>query len=255
MKGQTVRLKIHQTRHAFLVVVLTFLCPPVRSQDGYPGEKWQRASSPEELGWSSEKLKRARKYSEAIGSSAVMVIVNGLILDQWGQTTRRFRCHSIRKSFLSALYGIHVKEGRIHLSKTLHDLGIDDVEPSLTPLEKQATIADLLKARSGVYHLALYESPSMAAQRPRRGSHPPGAFWYYNNWDFNALGTIFEQETRTRIFEEFKKRVAEPLQMQDFRVKDGSYFRGPKSIHPAYPFRMSARDLARFGLLFLRGGK
>jgi len=27
------------------------------------------------------------------------------------------------------------------------------------------------------------------------------------------------------------------------------------SVHSAYPFRMSARDLARFGLLYLRGGR
>ena len=236
MKRQTARLKIHQTRHLFLLTILILWCLPAFSQHRYPGKNWQQARSPEELGWSSEKLKRARKYSEAIGSAAVMVIVNGLILDQWGQTTRRFRSHSIRKSLLSALYGIHVQEGNIHLSRTLHELEIEDVEPSLTPIEKQATVSDLLKVRSGVYHPALYESPSMAALRPRRGSHLPGTFWYYNNWDFNALGTIFEQETRTRIFEEFKKRVAEPLQMQDFRVKDGTYFRGPKSIHPAYPF-------------------
>jgi CubicO group peptidase (beta-lactamase class C family) len=25
-------------------------------------------------------------------------------------------------------------------------------------------------------------------------------------------------------------------------------------MHPAYPLRMSARDMARFGLLYLRGG-
>ena len=142
-----------------------------------------------------------------------MIIVDGLVLNQWGQTTRRFRCHSIRKSFLSALYGIHVKEGRIDLSKTLQTLGIDDIDPSLTSLEKEATIEDLLKARSGVYHPALYETDAMAALRPERGSHLPGAFWYYNNWDFNALGTIFEQETKTRIFEEFQRRVADPLEM------------------------------------------
>ncbi len=43
--------------------------------------------------------------------------------------------------------------------------------------------------------------------------------------------------------------------MEDFRIEDGSYVRGPESIHAAYPFRMSARDMARFGLLYLRGGQ
>lgn len=43
--------------------------------------------------------------------------------------------------------------------------------------------------------------------------------------------------------------------MEDFRVEDGTYVRGPDSIHPAYPFRMTARDMARFGLLYLRDGQ
>ncbi len=50
--------------------------------------------------------------------------------------------------------------------------------------------------------------------------------------------------------------------MQDFRVEDMYYLQAPadaspdfnKSIHPAYHFRMTARDLARFGYLFLRNG-
>ena len=43
--------------------------------------------------------------------------------------------------------------------------------------------------------------------------------------------------------------------MEDFRLEDGSHVRGPDSIHAAYPFRMTARDMARFGLLYLRNGR
>jgi len=183
-----------------------------------------------------------------------MIVVDGRVLDEWGETGKRFNVHSIRKSFLSALYGIQVREGHIQLSKTLADLGIDD-RGSLTTIEKGATVEALLKARSGIYHPALYETPDMAVARPARGSYSPGTFWYYNNWDFNALGTIYEQGTKASIFEEFKSRIADPLEMEDFRIEDGSYVRGPESIHAAYPFRMSARDMARFGLLYLRGGQ
>jgi len=161
----------------------------------------------------------------------------------------------MRKSLLSALIGIHVDEGHIDLSKTMEELGIDDKQPSLTPEEKKATVGDLLKARSGIYHPALGEVAEMKAARPERHSHAPGAFWYYNNWDFNALGTIFRKETGADIFQEFDRLVAKPLQMQDFQVGDCRYKPGPDSIHPYYSFRMSARDLARFGLLFLRQGK
>lgn len=43
--------------------------------------------------------------------------------------------------------------------------------------------------------------------------------------------------------------------MQDWRAQDGAYFKGKESVHAAYPLHMSARDLARFGLLYLRGGQ
>ena len=43
--------------------------------------------------------------------------------------------------------------------------------------------------------------------------------------------------------------------MQDYRVADGyDHYERDKSVYPGYMFRMSTRDLARFGLLFARGG-
>lgn len=221
----------------------------------YPARTWLMYVTPEEAGFSSEKLAQARQYSDEIGSAAVMVIYDGAVVAHWGDIEKRYMCHSIRKSFLSALYGIHVADGTIDLDKTMADLGIDD-EPPLTPLEKQARIGDLLKARSGVYHSAAYETEAMKKSRPKRASHAPGTFYYYNNWDFNVLGAIFEQQAGSTIFREFQTRIAQPLQMQDFRLQDCYYhLEKQHSIYPAYPFRMSARDMARFGLLFLREGR
>ncbi len=221
----------------------------------YPGEVWQEAATPKELGWSSEKLAKAQEYSERIGSAAVMIVDDGVVVDAWGDITRKYQCHSMRKSLLSALYGIYVTEGKIDISKTLDELGIDDHTP-LTEAEKQATVADLLRARSGVYIPAAGEAPSMKAMRPERGSHAPGTFWYYNNWDFNALGTIFDQETgEENIYQAFKTRIADPIGMQDYPIESLQYHYEPYSMHPYYGFRMSTRDLARFGLLFLREGQ
>jgi hypothetical protein len=43
--------------------------------------------------------------------------------------------------------------------------------------------------------------------------------------------------------------------MQDFRLLDVYDHKEVRSQHPAHPFRMTARDLARFGLLYLNNGK
>jgi len=222
----------------------------------WPTPQWERVASPEEAGWSTEKLQVAFEFADTLETSALMLVHQGRIVQESGETKRPFMCHSMRKSILSALYGPHVRNGTIDLNASLHSLGIDDKDPSLTELEKTATIGDLLKARSGVYHPALYETKAMAARRPARGSHAPGTFWYYNNWDFNALCTIFENLTGRGLFEEFEDRLAWPLGMQDFiRTRHTRYVTGDDSVHPAYPFQLSARDLARFGLLFARGGE
>lgn len=224
--------------------------------DRFPQAEWEVVSSPSVAGWSDETLNAAREYAATINTAAVVVVHRGRIVEQWGETERPFNCHSMRKSVLSALYGIHVAEGQIDLAATLDDLGIDDNEPSLTETERKATVADLLKARSGIYHSALYETAGMKARRPERFAHAPGEFWYYNNWDFNALGTIFEQLTARSVFEEFETRFAVPLGMQDFdRAAHTRYVTGRDSVHPAYPITLSARDLARFGLLMARGGR
>jgi CubicO group peptidase (beta-lactamase class C family) len=71
----------------------------------------------------------------------------------------------------------------------------------------------------------------------------------------NALGTIYRKATGEGIFESFERHIARPIGMEDFSASDGQYVTEPQSLHQTYPFRLSARDAARFGLLFLNGGQ
>jgi len=117
---------------------------------------------PEDVGWSSEELEIARQFAEEIGAAAVMALYNGNVFLSWGAVARNYPCHSIRKPFLNALFGIHVERGNINLDATLEDLNIDDLPPSLTDEESRAKVRDLLKSRSGVYHEAAAESQSIS---------------------------------------------------------------------------------------------
>lgn len=209
---------------------------------------------PDAAGWSAAGLAAAREQAAALGTTAVVVLRQGRPVAGWGEVARKVDVASVRKSLLGALIGIAVAEGRLSLDATLADLGIDDIPPALTAEERRATVRDLLMARSGVYHPAAHETPPMKRDRPARGSHPPGRFWFYNNWDFNALGTIWRRATGEDIFTAFERRIARPIGMQDFTAADGRYVSEPASEHPAYPFRLSARDAARFGQLYLDRG-
>ena len=225
--------------------------------DAIPGASWDRIATLEKAGWSKEKLAAARQFAEtdSIHTSAVMIVQGGEVVDQWGDFDKKIDAYSVRKSLISALYGIYSSEGIIDINETLEQLGIDDSPDPLTKEEKQARVVDLLRARSGVYHLVDFETASMTKNRPARGSHAPGTFWYYNNWDFNVLGTILEKKTGLKIGQAFYERIAKPIGMQDFQPNDVFYFGGSSSTHPTYHFEITARDLARFGLLYLHHGR
>jgi len=221
---------------------------------GQAAGPWRQLASPDKAGWSIEKLAEARAFAEKIGSDAVMAVQAGRVIAAWGDVSRRFELYSARKSVVSALAGIAVADGKLDTGKTLAELGIDD-EPPLLEGEKKARVIDLLRSRSGIYHPAAKETADMKTNRPVRGSAKPGATWLYNNWDFNMVGVILEKVTGTRLFEEFERRIAAPLGMEDFRAKDGyEQFERSLSRYPAHAFRMSARDLARFGWMFAKQG-
>ncbi len=231
-------------------IVVTLPGPLVKSAEDSLGQHLPPAE-----GWSEEHLDRAFQHADELGSFAVIVIQDGRLVAEWGDTDKRTNAHSLRKSILSALFGIAEQKGLINLNSTLEELDIDDRNRPLTAEERRAKVWHLLTSTSGIYHSYIGDEEG---NRPKPGSHEPGTFFYYNNWSFNALGTIFERQTGLTIGSALKQWIAMPIGMRDFREKDVIYTRFPKpfaSRHRAYSIDISARDLALFGLLFLRNGK
>ena len=253
--------------NTLLILLLLLLPVGVKSQNGFE----LQAVNPIEKNLSPEKLDSLGQFLEDAGSSSLMILIDGKVAFSWGDTEKKITVHSIRKALLNSLYGIYIANGTIDTTKSLKDLGIDDIEPALTEAEKSATIADLLRSRSGVYHPAAAVSEGMLRSMPPRESHQPGEAFYYNNWDFNTLGHILEQETGESIYELFYKDIAQPLGMDfgrnyitatdppdDWQIPevDGFYqVESKKSKYPAFHFRLSAEDLARYGQLYLNNGK
>ncbi len=225
------------------------------AQSNFKDKDWQQYTDVTETGFSANALDQLRKKIDSSQTASFLVVFRGHILFSHGENTRKFMLHSIRKSIMNAMIGIAIENGTMRLDQTLEALGINDIG-QLTDLERKATLKDLLSARSGVFHPSAYATRGMIKNLPERGSHDPGTFWYYNNWDFNVLLTIYEQQTGKKFFEAFYEEIAKPLGMEDFQPSDGYYrLEAEKSTHPAYLFRMSARDMARFGQLYLQKGR
>ena len=221
----------------------------------YPGENWEEVA-PETMGYSSAKLEELRKYiQENLTTTSMMIIVGGKVIFKMGDLEEPVRIASCRKSLLSMLYGKYVENGTVDLDATLESLGIDD-KGGLLPIEKQATIRNLLTARSGVYHPASNDGDDLA-YAPARGSVQPGTYHLYNNWDFNCAGGIFEMLTGKDIYDAFMDDIAIPVGMQDYKI-DNQHKTGitdpTLSNFLAYHFWLSTRDMARVAYLMLHKG-
>lgn len=225
-----------------------------RSASSASSGPWLQYSDVRQAGFEEQVLRGVCERADSLRSGALMAVFRGHVILACGDVDRPFEAHSVRKSVVSGLYGVAVARREIDLDATLADFAIDERTP-LTQAERSATVRQVISARSGVYLPAAY-APAGQDGRPERGSHSPGTHWFYNNWDFNVAGVVYERATGEDLYESFDRRIAKPLGMEDWDPTDGFRVYEPtKSRHPAHTFRISTRDLARFGQLYLQDGR
>jgi CubicO group peptidase (beta-lactamase class C family) len=220
----------------------------------FPDSAWPVVRDLAAAGYDPARFDTLRAQVTAEGTSAMLVVAGGRVVFAHGDVARPTYLASARKSVVSMLYGRYVAARTVRLDATLASLGVDDVG-GLLPVERTATVQDLLTARSGVYHPAanLGDASAMA---PPRGSVRPGAYFLYNNWDFNALGAILERVTGADLYDLMDRDLARPLGFQDWvRADQPKRNDTGASRHPAHHMVLSTRDMARLGYCMLRGGR
>lgn len=243
-------------KRLIITILSCILALPSGAQDYiFPTKEngWNKVK-PEKYGYDSEKFAAVTDYViNHTHATGMMVVVGGESIYEFGSLKRLSYIASCRKSVLAMLYGKYVESGQIDLKKTIGELGMDDIG-GLLPIEKTATVYDLITARSGVYHPASNAGDDLA-YAPERGSQKPGKLYLYNNWDFNAAGAAFEIMTGKNIYDALDEDIAKPVGMQDWdrslQKKTGDL---TVSQYPAYHFHFSTRDMARLGYLMLRKG-
>lgn len=216
---------------------------------------WQYAE-PKDVGFQKDRLEKIAEYAQKnTGTTGLVVVVNGKIIYTYGDIKQVSYTASCRKSVLSMLYGKYVTNGTIKLDETIGQLGIDDIQ-ELLPQEKEATVYDLITARSGVYHPASNPGGIPEGKKYERGTTPHGTKFVYNNWDFNVAGTVFTLKTGQDIYDAFEHDLAIPIGMEDFNRKQHKLSGNAKvSKHLAYYLHFSTRDMARLGQLMLQKGR
>lgn len=218
------------TRKAIALLLAFTAATSVGAADNpvFPGKSWAKGK-PAETGVEATKLHALR---ELVGGRGC-VMRNGTLIYSWGDIARSQDLASAAKPVISTLLLIAVSEGKL---KSV-DERVSDAEPRLKDLNggKDAAITwRQLASQTSGYGL----------------TDKPGASWAYNDFAlalyYQALTEKLFREPGTKLL---KSRLAEPLQFEDSFAFD--------ALGPDRPGRlaMSLRDFARFGLLYLRGGK
>jgi len=170
----------------------------------------------------------------------------------------RFLSWSMAKSFTNAQVGILVKIGR--MSKA-DPAGIEDWKPDE---RSKITINDLLQMQSGLkwnedygsrsdVNLMLFDHGDMSSFAvSKQLEYTPGTHWYYSSGTANILSQLVRQEfdSDTSCYAFTQDQLFEKIGITDavFEVDASGDFVGSSYLYA------TARDYARFGLLYLNDG-
>lgn len=214
-------------------------------------------------------------FLEKTATNALLVIKDGKVATEIyrngsGNKTR-FISFSMAKSMLATMVGIALSEGKIH---SLDDKVVDYLPDWTTSAYADVTIRDLLRMRSGVDWLEVYEFGSKTqltevhdnalvaykyrwcdyARDQTKTAQKPGAVFNYSTLDTSVLGCVLEKATGMKGADYLSEKIWQPAGMES----DGYYMLdGPDSVGREFygaGFNATLRDFGRFGQMMLNGG-
>lgn len=287
---------------AFCAGVSAFTSEPQSKQRStvyYPpaGETWQQ-KRPEDVGMDSALLDQAVAYAKTQpsrippdfstqvqtfgrvlgplpkerGETNGMIIRNGYIVAEWGDTARVDPTYSVAKSFLSAIAGLAVDRGLIKsvrdpVKNYVTDHGYDSPHNSKVTWEHhlhqtsewEGSMWDKKSDFIGVEEFG-------RGQRRPRALKAPGEYWEYNDVRINRFSLSLLEVWNKPLPRVMKEKIMDAIGASntwEYHGYDNSTAtikgRAMKSIGGGTRWGgglwISTRDQARFGYLFLRKGK
>jgi CubicO group peptidase (beta-lactamase class C family) len=221
-------------------------------------------------------------FSELIGPTTVRAPLNGLVIRggyvvaEWGETTKVDMTFSVTKTFLSTVVGLAWDRGLI---KNLNDRAMDYLPPpereELFGSEHNQPITwDHLLRQTSDWEGTLWGKTDWGDRPegddpnewPHRVKHEPGTHYKYNDVRVNVLALVALHVWRRPLQQVLNENVMEPIGASStwrWHGYENSWIEldGQKiqSVtgggHWGGGMHINARDMARFGYLFLRNGK
>jgi CubicO group peptidase (beta-lactamase class C family) len=197
-------------------------------------------------------------------SALIIYINNKIVCEKYfrGREVSKTSCvFSISKSILSALVGVAISNRNIQSI----DQRITDFIPQLKDNSNfnQITIKQLLQMSSGLDWRKnkafdddgkfYYTSNIRRLIVRHKQSKPPGSMWEYKNIDSELLGWVIENATGSTISELVQKYLWEPMGAEFNAYWSLDTKNGVEKASSS--FNACARDLLKFGCIYLNNGK
>jgi CubicO group peptidase (beta-lactamase class C family) len=228
-----------------------------------PGDDWE-VSTPAEQGL--DPMLVAELYYNAAKLEtlySLLVVKNGyLIAEDYfndGSIDQKDRLQSVTKSYTSALVGIALEQGYLSsVDQKMLDFFPELADQITDPRKEQITIRDLLQMRAGYpweetdpalwdgllsgYYVPLIEEFPLIADQ--------GTEFHYSNLSSNWLGIIVDRATGMNLKAYAEENLFLPLGVEagEWGTDAEGHNNGGGDLH------LTARDAARFGLLYLNDG-
>lgn len=267
-------------RHSFLVAtlaicILTLLAgcdsstPSLEDLESIeyrplPGDDWQ-ISTPEEQGL--DPMLVAELYHDAAELETLyglLVVKNGyLIAEDYfneGSVGQKALLQSAAKSITSALVGLALEQECLSsVDQKMIDFFPDFANQIVDPRKREITLRDMLQMRAGYppeeSNQALWEAVwsgdyvHLVADFPLTSD--PGTKFQYSNLTTHWLGVIVARACESDLKSFGQEHLFDPLgaEIGDWRKDLDGYNWAAGEIH------VSARDAAKFGMLFLNDGQ
>jgi len=228
-----------------------------------------------EEGWEARTVTGAAKASLETGVRKVLdgtiprvhslTVVQGgrLVLDEYfrGYDEKALHpLHSITKSIFSLLFGMAQDKGLLSSEDRLYDLFPEARGADWDARKDSILLSHLLTMTSGLgcddwkKGCSWEMVPTKGWDRfvlPLPLAHDPGSRFTYCGACLGPLSAALSSRAKTDTLEFARKELFEPL-----GIKEWKWMRGPGGeVSPAFGLEMRPRDLAKIGLLLLRGGE
>ena len=198
------------------------------------------------------------------GANSGIVLRHGYLVAEYGETDRVDMTFSVTKSFLATIAGLSVDRGLIPdlsapVGALVRDGGFD------SPHNAKITWHQMLQ-QTNQWDGWLWEKPASIDEPKGHQLQAPGTFWNYNDVRVNRLSLALLRLWKRPLPEVLKERIMDPIGASSTWIwhgyRNSDVVIDGKTInsvsgggHWGGGLFISARDMARFGYLFLRRGK